>query len=81
MITTKKKPQIPDVLERFKTYHEQNPVWGSLHIVLSDQNVEDSHVHFCLGLAIGSDDTEGAELANILLQMSRTQRLKLSNIA
>lgn len=75
------KPTIPDVIDRFRAYHEQNPSWGSLHIVLDDQNVADGHVDFCIGWADEHDDPEGFHLANILRGMSRTQRLKLSRIA
>lgn len=76
-----KKITIPEVIERFKEYHKQNGAWGSLHIVLDDHNVEDSSVLFCLDWARENNDTEGAELAKILYQMSKTQRLKLSREA
>lgn len=73
------KPTIPEVIARFVTYNEHNPAWGSLHVVLDDHNVEDSSVRFCLGWANEHGDWEGAALAHILLQMSKTQRLKISN--
>lgn len=77
------KPSIPEVIERFRAYHQkpENGAWGSLHIVLEDSNAEDSSVQFCVGYAEESGDTEGAELAKILLKMSRTQRLKIGYIA
>jgi hypothetical protein len=75
------KPTIPEVLDRFRAYHESEPVWGSLHIVLDDGNVDDSDVMFCVRYALENGDDEGAELARILLKMSRTQRLKLGGIA
>lgn len=71
------KPTIPEVLPRFVAYHACNPVWGSLHIVLEDGNCDDSSVRFCLEEAEKRGDAEGAELARILLRMSRSQRGRL----
>jgi hypothetical protein len=73
------KPTIPDVVERFATYHQQpgNEVWGSLHIVLDDGNIRRSDVEFCRDAANERGDIEGVALAELLLSMSKTQRLKL----
>lgn len=75
------KPTIPEVVERFRAYHRFNPVWGSLHIVLDDGNVSDAHVLFCVAEARSRNDAEGERLALILLEMSRTQRRKLAEVA
>jgi hypothetical protein len=77
------KPTIPEVIERFREYHRKpgNLAWGSLHIVLDDGNVEDAHVAFCVEHAEAQGDTEGAELARILLAMSKTQRSKIGRLA
>jgi hypothetical protein len=72
---------VPQVLARFAAYHASNGGWGSLHIVLDDANVEDSCVTFCKKTAIAQGDSEGAELADLLMLMSKTQRLKLHRIA
>ena len=72
------KPTIPQVRDRFAAYLAKNPVWGSLHIVLSDQNIDDGCVRFCIDQALAEGDEEGMHLGGILLRMSRTQRLKLS---
>lgn len=73
------KPTIPEVRARFLAYYQQpgNSCWGSLHIVLDDGNIADDHVRFCVGFAERNNDPEGAELARILLQMSKTQRRKM----
>lgn len=68
---------LPEVRDRFDAYHRKHPSWGSLHIVLDDDNVKDDDVRFCLRLAEEHDDAEGAVLARILLRLSKTQRLKL----
>jgi hypothetical protein len=75
------KPTVPAVIDRFRTYHDQFPVWGSLHIVLDDDNVGDEHVRFAYDWAVERGDTEGARLAAILRAMTRTQRLKLARLA
>ena len=71
---------VPEVLERFQNYYTNNKIgeWGSLHIVLADDNVDDNSVDWCLKHAIKINDTEGAELSQILLKMSKSQRLKIS---
>jgi hypothetical protein len=71
------KPTIPEVLPRFVAYHANNGAWGSLHIVLDDNNVADAHVRYCSEWAREQGDVEGEALAEILLRMSKTQRGKL----
>lgn len=66
-------------LERFKAYKKANPSWGHLHIVLDDGNVKDGHVRSCREMALKANDTEGVELADILLTQSKSQRIKLGN--
>jgi len=75
------KPTIPEVTPLVKDYYrkEGNGVGGSLHIVLEDANVNDSDVLFCLQWAKDNNDTDGVRLAELLLQMSKTQRLKIAN--
>lgn len=75
------KPTIPEVIDRFRAYYKLNPMWGSLHVVLEDMNVNDADVEFCRNWAIEHSDPEGAELAEILLRMSKTQRSKIGDMA
>ncbi len=74
------KITIPEVRERFQAYHAIHPVWGSLHVVLDDENLSDDIIEACIESAQAEQDTEGATLGRILLQMSWTQRKKLSNL-
>lgn len=67
--------------ERFRAYHRKNITWGSLHIVLDDLNLEDHSVEFCLSYAKENGDREGAELAEILRKLSRTQRRRIAREA
>lgn len=75
------KPTIPEVRDRFMAYYAKHPAWGSLHVVLDDCNLADGHVRGCIEWAEEDGDTEGRELAEILLRMSKTQRLRLSRLA
>lgn len=75
------KPSIPEVVARFAAYLEKNPEWGSLHIVLDEGNVHDDNVRFCLEWSRKNGDMEGLALAEALLSMSKTQRLKLPSYA
>lgn len=74
------KPTIPEVLPVMRAFARLpgNGAAGSLHIVLDDGNVSDEDVRFCLEEARLRGDVPGAELAGLLLRMSRTQRRKLS---
>ena len=69
-----------DDIVRFKKYNDMYGTWGSLHIVLDDDNTEDNSVEFCIKYAEENGDTEGKELAEILLQMSEKQRIRLGKI-
>lgn len=77
------KITVPEVMDLFTTYKnkEGNGAWGNLHIVLADRNVHDYHVEFCKNECIKKNDTDGLVLANLLLQMSKSQRYKLSRLA
>lgn len=75
------RPTIPDVLPRFRAYHERHFAWGALHIVLDDDNCDNASVEHCVKWAQESGDAEGEALARILMSMSKTQRKKLGRIA
>lgn len=75
------KITLPEVVDQFAAYHDRNPAWGNLHIVLDDGNVDDQSVKYCLESARGCGDAEGVRLAEVLLKMSKTQRLKLGHAA
>lgn len=69
------RPSItPEMVERFAAYFDTDPTWGSLHIVLADDNVEDHFVDFCIEYARKAGDVEGEALAHILRSLSRSQR-------
>lgn len=53
-----------------------NEVGGSLHIVLDDQNLEDSNVRFCIEGAHERGDLAGELLGWLLLGASRSQRAR-----
>lgn len=71
------KLTIPEVVERFAGYIRKHPAWSCLHIVLDDGNIGNDSIEFCIGCAEREGDTEAVELGQLLLRMSKTQRLKL----
>lgn len=76
------RPSItPEMVERFAAYYTANPTWGSIHIVLDDFNFEDDHVQWCVGWAEDAGDVEGAELARILVSLTKSQRGRLGHKA
>jgi hypothetical protein len=66
-----------DVAEAFLRYYEDNPTWGSLHIVLDDGNISPADIRFCRDFAVEHRDAEGARLASILLGMGSAERRRL----
>lgn len=75
----KDRPSVPEVAELARAYYEKpgNGCGGSLHIVLDDGNLEDGHIEFCRTYAAERDDADGVRLAELLLQMTPTQRHKV----
>lgn len=73
------KPTVPAVKPLIDWYYAQagNGAGGSLHVVLDDGNVADSHVIFCIEWAKREGDKAGEIIGELLLLMSSTQRLKL----
>jgi hypothetical protein len=75
-----KPPSIPEVIDKFRNYYRAHPAWGSLHSVLDDGNLSNQSVLFCATWARENGDDEGADLAYILLDMTKTQRGKLRKL-
>ncbi len=69
----------PELVERFAAYRHREPMWGSLHVVLEDDNLES--VDFCITWAESHGDSEGANLARILARMSKSQRGRIGRRA
>lgn len=74
-----KKPTVSEVLQLVNQYYSQskNSVGGNLHIVIEDGNIDNYSIKFCLEQAKEQKDEEGIIIANLLLQMSKTQRKKI----
>lgn len=70
-----------ELIERFANYYANNRAWGSLHIVLDDDNLADSNVEFCVGWAAKEGDIEGEFLARILLCYTKSQRSRIGRRA
>jgi hypothetical protein len=75
------KPTVPEVLPLVHAlYRSEHGRYGGgcLHIVLDDRNVADDNVRFCIEWAQKEACESCRELGEVLLMMSKTQRLKLA---
>ena len=84
------RPTVPEVLPLVNAYYAFPGCGcgGSLHIVLDDENIDDGSIEYCITCArdpafwvcqkMGGPDEAGEALGNLLLLMSRTQRLKIA---
>ncbi|HSC20140.1 MAG TPA: hypothetical protein VLC07_00245 [Solirubrobacterales bacterium] len=54
-----------------------NGMGGNLHIALADQNVRDKDIAWCRERALQEGDDDGVALADQLLRMTKTQRLRV----
>jgi hypothetical protein len=73
------RPTVPEVLLLAAAYYDKpgNSMGGSLHVALEDGNLDDGNLEFCRGWAAKHQDEDGITLANVLLQLTRTQRVRL----
>lgn len=76
------KPISEENLNRFKEYFlSKNGSWGHLHLVLGNQNIKDNHVRAAKESALMANDMEAHILCDILLTLSKSQRMKISKQA
>ena len=76
------RPQLsPELIEVFAAYYRQNPVWGTLHVVMDDGNYGDEHVKHCIEWADKVGDKDGLALGIILKGMTRSQRFHIAKRA
>lgn len=68
------------MLDIVKHYTDVEINGGSLHIILEDGNLEDSHLYWCAGLCYGYQDHEGSDIANLMIAMTMKQRELLYNL-
>ena len=73
------RPKVPEVLALVRAYYAKpgNGVGGSLHIVLDDHNVKDSDIAWCRDRAQAAGDEDGVKIAELMLQMTPSQRRRL----
>ena len=68
---------VPEVQPFVDRYLDDNANGGNLHVVLMDGNIDNSHIEWCLKQATDEGDINGAELAAMLLRLTKTQRRKI----
>lgn len=78
-----KRLTVPDVMPVVREFLTApgNSVGGHLHIVLDDGNIGDQHIQSCLDDARKAGDALAVKLAEMLLQLTKTQRRRIVNLA
>lgn len=73
------KPTTTEIFPLVNEYYnkEGNSCGGNLHIVLDDGNCDNGSIQYCLDRCITNNDQDGINICNLLMQMSKTQRLKV----
>lgn len=71
------KPISEENLNRFKAYYAKRFNWGNLIPVLRTGKIKDKDVEACKDACIRFDDEQGAALCDVLMGLSKSQRLKL----
>jgi hypothetical protein len=71
----------PRAIELVQSIYSRGCDKGCLHIVLDDDNIKDKSVEFCIGVAEQAGHADCLELARLLLKLSKTQRIKLGDVA
>ena len=59
----------------FECYESLHREYGSLHIVLSDGNINDADIEFCYKYAVDREDIGGAYLASQLIRVPYEERV------
>jgi hypothetical protein len=79
MTAPRAKHRVPDVARMVRDYYatDGNEAGGYMHIVLDDGNLGDDSIRFCQGECAKAGDAAGVRLADILLEMSPSQRKRL----
>lgn len=78
---TEKRKTVPEVLPLVREYVQHvGPGCGYLHIVLSDGNVDDGSIDFCISEAATNGDAIAATVGMELRGLSKTQRRKIVSL-
>ena len=71
------RPTVPDVIPLVREIYRSHAVGCCLHILTDDGNVSNSDAQFCLDWAIEQGHPLCQRAAEMLVQMTRTQRWRV----
>jgi hypothetical protein len=71
------RPTVPDVLPIVKAIYERHCAGCCLHIVTDDGNAEQECAEFCLTYARDQGHEDCIQAAEMLVQMTETQRFEV----
>ena len=74
-----KRPITTDLYPLVADIYARNPMGCCLHIAISDENIDNSHIEFCIYHAVENGHFDCERVSRLLLLMSRTQRKKVRN--
>jgi len=70
------RPTVPDVIPYLRSIYARHSAGCCLHILLDDGNVRQADAEFCLAQARDRGHADCLAAAELLVRMTRTQRLK-----
>jgi hypothetical protein len=76
-MTVAEKPTVPEVLPLVQAVYDRHTAGCCLHILTDDGNVDDGDAAFCLEQAKQQGHADCLAAAELLVRMSKTQRLKV----
>ena len=74
-----KRPITTDLYSLVADIYARNPMGCCLHIAISDENIDNAHIEFCIYHAVENGHLDCEHVSRLLLLMSRTQRKKVCN--
>jgi len=73
------RPLVPDVVPLVRAYYRNHGYPNArMHVVIEDRNLDDRSIQWMLDRAIEHGDREAAQIALLLLKMSKAQRKRVA---
>ncbi len=69
--------KISEIMPMIREYHDNHLSFGTLHVVLEDENIKDKHINFCFQESLREGDQDGMLLSLLLLDMNKKQRREI----
>jgi hypothetical protein len=77
-VADRDRPTVPEVLPLAQAVYRRSSVGCCLHILLDDYNVQSCDAQYCLDAARRAGHADCLAVAEALMRMTATQRLRLA---